>query len=392
MRIGRAILWTFGWSMLLTRLPAQAPVATPVGPHCVQHPLLRIGLIADAQYCDCDADKGRFYRISLEKLHQSVDTLNAHAVDFVVNLGDLVDQKLASYPLAMRELSRLQMPVHHLLGNHEFWDVPFQLQRTVLDTLDLQSSYCELQFPGWRLLMLDGTELAEYAQGAHRDLVDEAEACRNSLLGHTNQAPWNGAIGGAQMAWIERQLDEAEAANERVILFCHFPISPAGHPMTLWNETDLRVLLGRHRSPEAWVAGHSHGGDYHLLEGVHHLTLTGMLMTPDSNAFAILNVYDDRLVLEGFGREPARVMPLRGSSALPDTLLPRVVARADALPPREQICIERSFVSPAGFTVFSEETDSLGAANLPRLRPGVYGIRSQSHGQFQFRHVVILPR
>lgn len=381
-----------GLGLLLTDGRAQAPAATPVGPSLGSKQAMRIGLIADAQYCDHDADIGRYYRISLEKLHQAVDTFNAQRVDLVINLGDLIDQDLESYPLAMREVQRLQMPVYHVLGNHEFWNVPFQLQRSVLDTLGLANGYCDLSLPGWRLLMLDGTDLAEYAQGAHRDLQDEAEACRSSLDGHTNKAIWNGAIGRAQMAWIERQLAEADASGERVLLFCHFPISPPGHPMTLWNEADLRVLLARHRSAEAWIAGHSHTGSFVRIDSVQHLTLAGMLMSPDSNAFAILDLLPDRMVVEGYGREPYREVPIRGSAVASVELLPPPTERPDAMPPEAQHCIDRTFVSPFGRVVFSAETELDSADKLPRLRPGVYEILEHSEGHYAYRHVVVLPR
>ncbi len=392
MRKGRLILLLCAWGLLPLGLAAQAPVAQAVGPALTEKPMMRIGLLADAQYCDFDAENGRFYRLSIEKLHQAVDTFNAQKVDMVINLGDLIDRHLMSYGRAMAELRRLQMPVHHILGNHEFWAVPFQLQEGILDSLGLKSTYCDMEVPGWRFLMLDGTELAEYAQGAHRDLLEESAACRNSLLGHNNAALWNGAIGREQMAWIDWQLKEAEAAGEQAILFCHFPISPPGHPMTLWNEADLRVLLAGHPSAQAWVAGHAHGGGYVYLEAVHHVTMSGMLMTADSNSFAIMNLYPDRIVLQGFGREPYRVLPLSGAQVAADTVLPMAQTPPDATPPLEIPCVDRSFFNPIGRLVFSEETDSLAAQKLPRLRPGYYGVWEQSQGQYRFRRVAVLPR
>lgn len=391
MRRALSIMWIVGWSLLLPRLQAQAPVATPVGPRPLGQPLLRIGLIADAQYCDCTADKDRFYRISLEKLHQAVDTLNERQVDLVINLGDLIDQRLGSYPRALRELDRLQMPLLHVLGNHEFWDVPFHDQASVLDTLALSQGYCDYLLPGWRLLLLDGTELAAYAMGAHEELRLEAEVCNSSLDGHANAALWNGAIGQAQLDWIAWQLAAADAAGEHVLLFCHFPIHPAGHPMTLWNEADLRALVSRYKSPAAWIAGHAHEALYAAVDGLHHLTLEGMLMTPDSNAFAVLDLYPDRLVVEGYGREPYRVLPLRGAAVVADTLLPEAGTPPDAMPPVEVLCIDRRVVDWRGVTIFSEETDDLGLPFAPRLPAGCYGILEQVAGQYRFGYHVILP-
>lgn len=371
---------------------AQPTVATRVGPLPSERAPLRIGLIADAQYCDCPADKGRFYRISAEKLAQAVDSFNAMDLDLVINLGDLIDQHLGSYPRVLRILDGLEAPLYNVLGNHEFWQVPFHSQAGVLDSLGLAGGYCDLRHPGWRLLLLDGTELAEYAQGAHRDLSDEAEACRESIARQGNAALWNGAIGQAQMAWIDWQLGEAERAGERVLLFCHFPVTPPDHPMTLWNDADLRVLLARHRSAEAWVAGHSHDRGYERRDSVHHLTLTGMLMGPDSNAFAVLNVAEDRLVVEGFGREAYRVLPLRGSAAAPETILPERVERPDALPPSEPGCMLRLTLDVMGRLQSTEETESGTAPMTARLRPGYYGLLEYEEGQMRVKRLAILPK
>ncbi len=371
MRLGRHI-WV--WACLhfaAGGLLAQAPASSRVGPPPSERPIVRVGIIADAQFCDCDASQGRFYRISLEKLHAAVDSFNAQGVDMVVNVGDLIDKDLQSYPVVMREINRLKMPVHHLLGNHEFWEVPFHMQKTIYDSLNLQSGYCEMELPGWRFLMLDGTELAEYSQGAHPEMEVEGELCRASLKGHPNAAIWNGAIGEAQTKWIVQQLNEAAEADQKVALFCHFPISPEGHPMTLWNEADLRVLLSKFPQAQAWFAGHSHGGGYHLLQGLHHLTFGGMLMTPDSNAFAILNFFEDRIVVEGFGREAYRVLPMSGSAVESEAIFPDTLAEPDAIPEPIFPCVFRRILDVHGRQVWVGDYPQNQPSIPKNLKPGV---------------------
>jgi hypothetical protein len=48
--------------------------------------------------------------------------------------------------------------------------------------------------------------------------------------------------------------------------------------------------------------GHNHAGAYDLQQGVHFLTLAGMVETPDQNAFAIVELRQGQLDLQGFGR------------------------------------------------------------------------------------------
>ncbi|MBK9448651.1 MAG: metallophosphoesterase [Bacteroidetes bacterium] len=392
MRIGRILLvWTCFY-LPSGFLQAQAPASTRVGPTVAGKPIVRVGIIADAQFCDCDANLGRFYRISLEKLHAAVDTFNAQGVDMVVNVGDLIDQDLKSYPVVLKEIERLKMPVHHLLGNHEFWNVPFHMQKTIYDSLGLSAGYCDMEFPGWRFLMLDGTELAEYAQGAHPEMVEEGELCRSSLAGHANKEIWNGAISESQTKWIEWQLAEAAEADQKVALFCHFPISPAGHPMTLWNEADMRVLLAKFPQAEAWFAGHSHGGGYHLLQGLHHLTFGGMLMTPDSNAFAILNFFSDQIVVEGFGREAYRVLPMAGSQAVADTILPDTLTPPDAMPEPVFPCVHRRVFDEFGRVVWDGEYTQNEPWSPRKLKPGCYEVAEQTEGRWTFSRLSIPPK
>ncbi|HEX2899500.1 MAG TPA: hypothetical protein VHS96_07250, partial [Bacteroidia bacterium] len=287
--------------------------------------------------------------------------------------------------------ARLNMPVHHLLGNHEFWDVPYHMQKSIYDSLGLASGYCEMEFPGWRFLMLDGTELAEYAQGAHADLALEGELCRSSLAGHLNAAIWNGAIGDDQTKWMVGQMEEAAAAGQKVALFCHFPISPEGHPMSLWNEADMRVLLARFPQAQAWFAGHSHGGGYHFLQGLHHLTFGGMLMTPDSNAFAILDFFQDRIVVEGYGREAYRVLPLAGSQVAADTILPDTLPPADAMPEPIFPCVHRRVLDVHGRLVLVEDRGADEPFQPLNFGPGCYQVLEESEGEWKYARLVILP-
>ena len=93
-------------------------------PECGFQPLFKIGLISDPQYCDCDPSATRYYRESLWKLDAAVDTFNAQKVDFVVTLGDLIDQYAESFDSVFPRYEKLAMPDYKVLGNHEFSMIP----------------------------------------------------------------------------------------------------------------------------------------------------------------------------------------------------------------------------------------------------------------------------
>jgi len=91
----------------------------------------------------------------------------------------------------------------------------------------------------------------------------------------------------------------------------HLPVHPLStEPICLaWNSEDLLAVIGAHGCVVCFMAGHDHDGGYHRDRGsgVHHLTLEGVIETPpESDAFATVSVYEDRMSLKGRGRTADR--------------------------------------------------------------------------------------
>jgi len=51
--------------------------------------------------------------------------------------------------------------------------------------------------------------------------------------------------------------------------------------------------------------------DYELHQALHCITFRSILQQPETNARANITVHDDRLVIEGHGREISRDLPFR---------------------------------------------------------------------------------
>ena len=122
--------------------------------------------------------------------------------------------------------------------------------------------------------------------------------------------PWNGAIGAAQLAWLDRELTAARAAKLRVIMLAHHPVWP-DNDHNVWNAAEVLALLDRHRHVVAWLNGHNHAGAFGERDGLPFVTMRGMVETAATTAYAVARVQPDRLVLEGQGREPSREMIFR---------------------------------------------------------------------------------
>ena len=56
----------------------------------------------------------------------------------------------------------------------------------------------------------------------------------------------------------------------------------------------------------AYLNGHNHAGNYGQLNGIHYLTLKGMVDTEKTSYCGHRGLCTDRLVVKGFGRETER--------------------------------------------------------------------------------------
>jgi hypothetical protein len=63
----------------------------------IKEPILKIGLIADPQFANKQTTDNRYYKESLWKLEEAIDTFNFYKVHFVQNLGDIIDVEWTSF-------------------------------------------------------------------------------------------------------------------------------------------------------------------------------------------------------------------------------------------------------------------------------------------------------
>jgi 3',5'-cyclic AMP phosphodiesterase CpdA len=271
---------------------------------------ITFGVIADPQYCDCDRKGSRYYRGSLQKLAASVKALNSMDLAFVVNLGDFIDRDFASYDRMMPIWEELKHPRYQLLGNHDY-EVAEDKKAEVPHRLGMSATRYDFAVGGWRIIVLDGTEVSlppykkdspEYRSAAAMlaDLKSKKVAQAQS---------WNGALGEAQREWLAERLASAKAAGERVIVCCHYPAFPA-NSHNLWDAEAVTKLLRESGNVAAYLNGHNHRGNYAADGGVHYVNFKGMVERESDTAFATMSCFADRLEITGYGLEPDRQLGL----------------------------------------------------------------------------------
>ena len=267
------------------------------------------GAIADCQYCDVKTTGRRRYALSKEKLAKCVADFNTMDLAFVTHLGDFIDRDFASFDVVNPIYNQLKMPKYHVLGNHDF-SVADHLKQDVPSKMGMPAKYYDFEKNGWRYVVLDGNDVSfhAYPKGS-----EEAKHASEYYIGNKISSPkWNGAIGAKQMAWLSEVLDDAQQNNEKVILFCHFPIYPA-NKHNLWNANEVIALLESFPCVKAYINGHNHHGNYGLKEGIHYVTLKGMVDT-ETTSYAVIKLHADQIDIVGYGREVNRSLSIKDSS------------------------------------------------------------------------------
>jgi 3',5'-cyclic AMP phosphodiesterase CpdA len=301
----------FGLAVML-RAEESAPAAKPV---------LTFGVVTDVQYADAPAQGKRQFRESLMKLERCVADFNKRKPDFVIHIGDTVNEGFANYDAMLPLFERLAMPHYMVLGNH---DVAVEagnrskiLARLGLDKLGGGKGCYDFARAEWRFVVLDGNDISIVGNPAGSEQRKAAEALVADLKkkGAKNAGVYNGAVGPQQLAWLKETLAKADAAGERAVVFCHFPAYPPGGS-NLWNDAEVVGVLEAHKCVAAFFCGHVHAGGYAEKGGIHYVNFKGMVEA-DPTAYALVEVFADSLKITGFGNEPSRELKIGAAAQAP---------------------------------------------------------------------------
>jgi 3',5'-cyclic AMP phosphodiesterase CpdA len=272
-----------------------------------QKPLFSFGIIADAQYADFDPVGTRFYRSSAVKLREAVTSFKKDSTDFIINLGDLIDRDFKSYKTVFDIFDSSGLKVYHLTGNHDYLvDPRFKKRLPVLSSSN--EGYYSFVYKNFRFIFLNGNEISTYISN-NKTVIKQAEDYITTLKnkGEINAVEYNGGISDGQLSWLTNQLNEATGKNEKVFLICHFPIVP-DNLHNLLNYREVLPILEKYQNIIAWFNGHNHSGNYGNFNMIHFVTFKGMVETENSNSYALVEVYKNKIWIRGYGREKSQIL------------------------------------------------------------------------------------
>jgi len=266
-------------------------------------PILKIGLVADPQYANKPAAGKRYYRESLWKLEEAIDTFNYKNVDFVQSLGDIIDVEWGSYDSILPIYNKLNPDIENykLLGNHDFSIYSTHLI-DLLEKLSMPNYYYSYSQKGWKFIVLDATDYSYFSNSLHNHDTNQVNLYYENTKEKSNEHRWNSAIGKEQQNWLKQELASAISLNQKVVLFSHLPIRPKSNPHNLWNDYEIVDIIENSSNVVAFINGHNHSGDYVFKNGIHYITIFGMVDTM-INSYGILEIYKDRLVSRGYGNQ-----------------------------------------------------------------------------------------
>ena len=306
---------------MLIKATAAAGLLAPFGgfsaaPASAQgNALFRFGIIADPQYAPFPPKAGgtRYYANSLWKLTEAIDTFNQQDLQFVATLGDIIDRHWDSFGDILPIYDKLRHDHFFVLGNHDY-EVGQDYLRSVVRTVGMPKPYYDFTGGGYRFIVLDGNDINLFAPPAGDPRLEIAAERLAKLkeAGASNAQSWNGSLSDEQFAWLGETLEKAKTAGEKVIVLSHYPIYP-DNMHNLWDSDRIVELLTSHDHVAAFFNGHNHAGNYGEISGKHFVNFQGMVETPAHNAFSTVAVYEDRLEITGFGREPSRSLRLDGA-------------------------------------------------------------------------------
>lgn len=249
---------------------------------------LRFGLVTDLHYADKDAAGTRFYRDSLDKLTEAAKAYGKEALQFVVELGDLIDaaatveEELSYLKRIDQAFSAISKDRHYVLGNH---CVTTLSKQEFLGGVGREKSYYSFDVGDHHFIVLDACFLGD-GQPYHR---------KNFEWDNANIPP-------AEIDWLREDLKQTP---HKTIIFAHQRLDNAKQH-GVKNGPEVRRVLEESGKVLAVFQGHSHQNDHQEHGGIHYCTLRAMVEGAGvpNNAFTAIDILPgNALRVNGFQKQ-----------------------------------------------------------------------------------------
>ena len=205
----------------------------------------------------------------------------------------------------MSSLAHLNNEIYHITGNHDYKEVT---DNSVLyRQLSMPSEYYSFKKQNWVFIMLNTNEVSAYANVTgtekEQELAEMLEQIRQT--GGKQAYRWNGGISRKQMKWLDDLLVKCERNHNNVLIFTHHPLYPQSE-FTALNNMEILNTISKYPCVKAVFSGHHHTGAFGYYKGIPMITQEGMIETEAQNAYSIVEITQDSILVKGHGRVPSR--------------------------------------------------------------------------------------
>lgn len=266
------------------------------------------GIVSDVQYADKDTAENRNYRQAINKLASCVEDFNNTGLDFVIQLGDIIDgpdTPFRDMEDILGVFNRCRADTYSVLGNHDFIGAN---RDQVLSVLGLERGYYDFEKNGFRFIVLDTTEIG-IQSGWPKDhanyLLGEEMLAALEEQNVVNAKSYNGTVSKEQKRWLKAILHDASKKGQKTIIFGHGPLLPKTK-FTVCNSEEVIKILEGSDSTLAYFNGHVHSDMYVVRNGIHYFTINATVEDRPENAYAVVELDDKQISIEGTGTVTSR--------------------------------------------------------------------------------------
>lgn len=254
-------------------------------------PVLRVGLMTDLHYADKVARGTRFYRQTLDKLQEAGERFQQESLNFVVELGDLIDAadsvetEQRYLKTINREFASLCDDRHYVLGNH---CVDTLTKSEFLDGVQQRRSYYSFD-----------------RQGIHFVVLDACFRADGQPYGRKNFQWTDANVPAAELEWLQADL---QGTDKPTVVFAHQRLDVANNH-GVKNQAQVRQILEASGKVLAVFQGHSHQNDLNEIAGIHYCTLVAMVEGSGkvNNGYSVMEISPGGTIrLTGFRKQVSR--------------------------------------------------------------------------------------
>lgn len=256
--------------------------------------MIKFGVFSDVHYAKNKTYGNRYCDLSIKKLEKCIETFNSRCLDFIINLGDIIDKAennsddTENLKRVYKVASRFKGCIHNVLGNHDLESMNKHQFMEIIGQ-NKPSTYYSFDVKEHHFIVLDANykEDGKAYQSGNYDWKDTY-------------------LHDDQKNWLLADLEKCKSSS--VIIFTHQNLDHRffeGNidPHIIKNALEIRKIFENSKKKITVIQGHYHHGYSQTINGIDYITLKAMCEGNEmkNNSYMIISINnDDTISIENF--------------------------------------------------------------------------------------------